>query len=99
MVGDTATQTSGSTVLSVDAAVDALEQHGYVTVPDAIDAGQVARARADLEAILEHTPYGRDDFEGHRTRRVYALFAKTRALDPLATHPLILGILDRVLGS
>ena len=40
---------------------------------------------------------GRDDFEGHRTRRVYALFAKTRAFDACATHPTILAVLDRVL--
>jgi ectoine hydroxylase-related dioxygenase (phytanoyl-CoA dioxygenase family) len=58
----------------------------------------VAAARADLEAIVEHTPPGRDDFEGRRTRRVYALFAKTRALDALALHPVVLGVLDRVLG-
>ena len=42
---------------------------------------------------------GRDDFEGHKTRRVYALFAKTRAFDHPATHPLVLEVLDRVLGE
>jgi ectoine hydroxylase-related dioxygenase (phytanoyl-CoA dioxygenase family) len=30
---------------------------------------------------------------------VYALFAKTRALDGLATHPLILSVLDEILGE
>ncbi len=30
--------------------------------------------------------------------RVYALFAKTRAFDSPAIHPLLLGVLDRVLG-
>ncbi len=51
-----------------------------------------------LARILPTNPFGRDDFEGHRTRRVYALFAKTRALDNAATHPLVLAVLDRVLG-
>ena len=32
------------------------------------------------------------------TKRVYALFAKTRALDPAVLHPLVLGVLDDVLG-
>ena len=45
------------------------------------------------------TPTGRDDFEGRLTRRVYALFAKTRSLDALATHPVVLGVLDSVLGQ
>ena len=32
------------------------------------------------------------------TRRIYALFAKVRGFDELATDPLLLGVLDRVLG-
>jgi ectoine hydroxylase-related dioxygenase (phytanoyl-CoA dioxygenase family) len=83
----------------VDATVAALEAQGYATIPDAISARQVEMARAELERILEETPWGRDDFEGRRTRRVYALFAKTRALDALATHPVVLSVLDRVLGN
>jgi ectoine hydroxylase-related dioxygenase (phytanoyl-CoA dioxygenase family) len=84
---------------TVDGIVARLDRDGYATVADAIPQDQVAAARADLEAILEHTPPGRDDFEGRRTQRVYALFAKTRALDPLSLHPLVLGVLDRVLGQ
>ena len=84
---------------TVEGIVARLDRDGYATVADAIPQDQVATARADLEAILEHTPPGRDDFEGRRTQRVYALFAKTRALDPLALHPVVLGVLDRVLGQ
>ena len=58
----------------------------------------VAEARADFLRILETTPFGRDDFEGRKTRRVYALFGKTRTFDAPATHPLVLAVLDRVLG-
>ena len=76
----------------------ALGQAGYAIIPDAIPAAQAAAARADLEAILETTPPGRDEFEGRRTRRVYALFAKTRTLDTLALHPVVLGVLDQILG-
>jgi ectoine hydroxylase-related dioxygenase (phytanoyl-CoA dioxygenase family) len=79
--------------------VGELERDGYALLRGAADAEAVAAARADLEQILEHTPHGRDDFEGRRTRRVYALFAKTRALDAFALHPVVLGVLDRVLGD
>ena len=92
-----------STALPSDAtAADvaaALEQDGWAVIPDAMDAAWVAEARADLLRILESTPYGRDDFEGRTTKRVYALFGKTRTFDAPAVHPLVLGALDRVLGN
>jgi len=83
--------------VTVDEIVDRLEESGYATIPGAIAAHQVAWARSELEDIVESTPRGRDDFEGHRTRRVYGLFAKTRSLDALAVHDVVLGVLDRVL--
>lgn len=84
---------------SVDPLVAALDRDGYAVVEGALDADEVAAARAELAAILESTPSGRDNFEGRKTRRVYALFAKTRAFDHPATHPLVLEVLDRVLGE
>jgi ectoine hydroxylase-related dioxygenase (phytanoyl-CoA dioxygenase family) len=58
----------------------------------------VAVARDSLHEALARTPSGRNRVEGFRTQRVYALFAKTRAFDRPAVHPLLLGVLDRVLG-
>jgi len=75
-----------------------LDDDGYCLVEDVIDAATVADIRTELGRWFDATPYGRDDFEGRRTRRVYALFAKTRVLDALAIHPLVLDALDRVLG-
>ncbi|HXY45320.1 MAG TPA: phytanoyl-CoA dioxygenase family protein [Acidimicrobiales bacterium] len=76
-----------------------LREQGYATVEGFLSAAQVAAARSDLEGILASTPYGRNDFEGQQTRRVYALFAKTRAFDAAAVHSLVLGVLDEVLGE
>jgi ectoine hydroxylase-related dioxygenase (phytanoyl-CoA dioxygenase family) len=83
----------------VEDLVGELDRDGYALLPDAATPEQVAAARVDLRQILERTPHGRDDFEGRRTQRVYALFAKTRALDAFALHPVVLGVLDRVLGD
>ena len=80
------------------AVVTTLEREGYARISGLLTPEQVTAARADLLDILERTPFGRDDFEGRKTRRVYALFAKTRTLDVAATHPLVLAVLDRVLG-
>jgi ectoine hydroxylase-related dioxygenase (phytanoyl-CoA dioxygenase family) len=75
-----------------------LEDDGYCVVENLVDRDTVAGIRAELVRLFDATPFGRDDFEGRGTRRVYALFAKTRALDELAVHPLVLDALDRVLG-
>lgn len=82
---------------SVDEVVETLRKDGYAIVPDMWSGDDVARARSELERILETVPTGRVPFEGYKTRRVYALFAKTRALDPAAIHPLVLGVLDQLL--
>ena len=79
--------------------VDGLERDGYAVVEQVLSAEAEAAARTDLQSILADTPPGRDDFEGRRTRRVYALFAKTRALDSMATDPLVMTVLDHVLGD
>ncbi len=55
-------------------------------------------ARADLDRVLQTTKTGRNFFEGFDTQRIYALFAKTRMFDQAATDPLLLGVLDQVLG-
>ena len=83
---------------TVDAVVDAIEREGWALVENVMPPDAVAAARADLTRILETTPFGRGEFEGFKTRRVYGLFGKTRTLDDAATNPLVLGVLDLVLG-
>ncbi len=76
----------------------AIEREGYAIVERLLMPEEAAAKRAELTRILSETPVGRNDFEGFKTRRIYALFAKTRAFDEPATHPLVLAVLDRVLG-
>jgi ectoine hydroxylase-related dioxygenase (phytanoyl-CoA dioxygenase family) len=75
-----------------------LLEDGYVIVSDLLSPDEVAAARADLSRVLQATPTGRNAFEGRSTQRVYALFAKTRTFDAAATGPLLLEVLDQVLG-
>jgi len=83
---------------SVDEVVAALDRDGFAVVEQLISREEAAAMRAELAQVLAATPTGRNDFEGFSTRRIYALFAKTRVFDGPATHPLVLGVLDRVLG-
>ena len=75
-----------------------LVDDGYVVVTGMMPPDGVREARSDLDRLLRTTRAGRNSFEGLRTQRIYALFAKTRMFDAVATHPLLLGVLDQVLG-
>ncbi|HVB43797.1 MAG TPA: phytanoyl-CoA dioxygenase family protein [Streptosporangiaceae bacterium] len=75
-----------------------LAEDGYVIVSGMLSPDELARARADLDRVLAATRTGRNPFEGFATQRVYALFAKTRTFDQPAVHPLLLEVLEQVLG-
>lgn len=83
---------------SVDELVAALDDHGCVVVDHVLPRDEAQSIGDELRAIMESTPTGRNDFEGHLTRRIYAVFAKTRCLDSVATHPLVRAVLERVIG-
>jgi ectoine hydroxylase-related dioxygenase (phytanoyl-CoA dioxygenase family) len=84
--------------LDSEAIVDAVRNDGVVVCERVLDRDCVAAVRADLDLVLASTPTGRNDFEGYGTKRIYNLFGKTRAFDDLATHPVLLGVLDGLLG-
>ena len=76
-----------------------LLEDGYVVVADLLGPGMRWRRPGRTWAgCCAATPTGRNDFEGRATQRMYALFAKTRTFDAAATGPLLLDVLDRVLG-
>lgn len=81
-----------------DAIVEGVRADGVVVCEGVLDPDRVAAIRADLDRVLETTPTGRNDFEGYGTKRVYNLFGKTRAFDELAIDPVLLGVLDQLLG-
>jgi ectoine hydroxylase-related dioxygenase (phytanoyl-CoA dioxygenase family) len=84
---------------SEDRVVELLDRDGFAIVERYLTPDQVVAKRADLQRILDEVPRGRNEFEGFETRRIYALFAKTRAFDAEAVDPLLTGVLDRVLGD
>ena len=75
-----------------------LTDDGYVVVSGLMSPADIRAAAADLGRVLEAVPTGRNTFEGLSTQRVYALFAKTRTFDQAVVHPLVLEVLDQVLG-
>lgn len=83
----------------LDAVTASLDEHGYALVERVLAPDDVARRLAVLDHLFAATPTGRNAFEGYRTQRVYALFAKTRAFDDLAVHPLLDAALVHTLGE
>src|SRR4051794_20218902 len=82
---------------TVDDVLADLDRDGYSIVPNVLTRDEAATIREELTAIADAIPHGRNSFEGFQTRRIYALFRKTRLMDAAATHPLVLGVLDQVL--
>jgi ectoine hydroxylase-related dioxygenase (phytanoyl-CoA dioxygenase family) len=82
---------------SADTIVELMGTDGGCIVDGLLPPEDVERIKTELHHVLRSTPEGRNFFEGFQTQRIYALFAKTRAFDDLATHPLLLGVLDQVL--
>src|ERR1700736_5965670 len=82
----------------IEPIIDALGRDGFAIVEGVLDRETVEAVKADLQRVLASTPTGRNAFEGFATKRIYRLFAKTRAFDNWAIHPVMLGVLDTVLG-
>jgi ectoine hydroxylase-related dioxygenase (phytanoyl-CoA dioxygenase family) len=78
----------------IDALLGRVREDGFVVLPDLLPPADIERVRAEVLPLLEHD--GRTEFEGYKTRRVYAVIEKTFALNPLVEHPLILALLDRL---
>lgn len=70
---------------------------GYTVLEDVLTPAAIAATRAELAPWLQGARMGRNDFEGHRTERVYALLAKAPSLSEAIEHPDVLAICDAFL--
>ena len=77
----------------------ALRDAGCVVVERLVDEALMDRVEAELAPFLRATAVGGDEFTGLRTRRTGSLLARSVGFRELAAHPLVLGVLDGVLGD
>ena len=74
------------------------QEDGYVIFRNVMSASEVDRVRQALEPHLTHR--GRNNFEGFKSNRVYALLAKApEVFSDMASHPLALAFAEAELGS
>lgn len=74
-----------------------LRRDGYAVVPGLLDAAALSAARAEIGGLLAAAPWG-SGFDGSRTRRAWALLARTRCMDTAATEPAVLQAVDAAIG-
>src|SRR3979490_1562774 len=74
------------------------DRRGYLIFERVLSLANVADIRNALAPFLARDLKGRNDFEGEKTNRVYAVLAKSPLFAELAIHPLALAFAEAELG-
>lgn len=74
------------------------DQQGYLIFENVLSPDEVQAIRDALDPYLDGGKSGRNDFEGFRTNRVYAMLAKSPVFADLVLHPLALAFAEAELG-
>lgn len=83
---------------SFEDCASAFDKDGYVIFKNVLNDDGIGAIRAALAPHLDRKIYGRNDFEGLKSNRVYGLLAKSPVFADLVTHPLALAFAERDLG-
>jgi len=74
-----------------------LDRSGYTVLSGRLGEELLASARTEIGALLASADWG-SGFDGSRTRRVWALLAKTRCMDQAALDPVVLDVVEQTIG-
>ena len=83
--------------MDIARALTEIRELGFTILEQQIAPEQTQQIRTELAPWLAGNLFGRNDFEGFRTERVYALLAKAPAIAALIEHPAVLAITDALL--
>ncbi len=73
---------------TLDEVIAVIDRDGGVIIDHFLSPEQLTGMRNDLLPLMDTMPTGNDEFFGRQTRRLSALFAKTRYSADVITHPL-----------
>ncbi len=79
--------------------VAAIRAAGCVVIDELAPPSVLDTINAELAPYIDDTQHGSDDFIGFSTRRTGSLIARAPAFRDLATHPIVIGALDEILGD
>ena len=77
--------------------VERIRDQGFTVIERVLPEPAIRRIRDELAPYLQGRLMGRNDFEGFRSERVYALLAKAPSVAELVEHPAVLTLVDRFL--
>ena len=77
--------------------IESIRTQGYTVLEHLLPAPSQKRIRDQLGPYLQGKLMGRNDFEGFRSERVYALLAKAPAVAEIIEHPAVLALVDALL--
>ena len=90
----------------VNSTVQAVHNNGYAILPNFLNEEQLHTTQTAMTEVFQNTTSrtlgdgrGRAGYGGVQTVHVHNLFVKTRAADAIAMDPLLLKIIEGVLGS
>jgi ectoine hydroxylase-related dioxygenase (phytanoyl-CoA dioxygenase family) len=80
---------------------DRIERDGYAIVQDVLDRPTCAALVEEIERIErdQAIPFGKNDFEGFRTRRIFNLIARGPRFRELVLNPTVLESVEAILGE
>lgn len=71
---------------------------GYVVIEGLLPDGELQARKHEFLAALSDAPFGRNEFEGHRTKRLYSLLAKFPTVASWVENATVLAIVDALLS-
>lgn len=77
--------------------LSSIKQDGYVVIPNLLPSDRLQAIKEELLNALRVAPFGRNEFEGHKTQRLYALLAKFSSTAGLVEHATVLQLVDSLL--
>lgn len=90
-------QATAEVDVDVDAAIESIEKDGYAVIESLLPPQDVQEIKGALAPWLRGEKMGRNDFEGFKSERAYALLAKAPSIAKIVAHPTTLAVIDRLL--
>ena len=82
---------------NITESIDSIRTQGFSIIEGLLSDKELSKIRGELTPFLQRNKLGRNNFEGYKTERVYALLDKAPSIARLIEHPVLLELLDQLL--
>lgn len=84
---------------NIDDVISTIDELGYVILENAINKNSIKQLHKELEPHFTKRAVSNAHFFGFNTKRIEALFSKSKAVQNMATNSHVLDIVDHILGG